>query len=338
MTNVQIFFDVLRNGVLYTRLQPQDTPSVSMVSTAEIKMTLSGTFMMPNKSIHYLTDRIVPAVKVGNKSFTLGKYIITDAVEHDNGAVRLIDLNAYDLTYLVKRSKIETRLHFAAGTNYITAIRAQLVECGISDMLLTATTAVLTEDREDWEPGTDRLTIINELLAEINYRSLYADLSGNICAVPVSTVSAEHITKQYRSGQYSVLYPEQQTQIDYFNKPNVFIRIVDNADKEAPMTAIAENNDPQSPFSIGAVGQRIADVQKVNNIASQAALQTLVNNLKADSLLASNITTFSTLAAPHSVYEVVALDKAIYFETEWSIELASPLKMTHKGKEVMRID
>lgn len=338
MTNVQVSFDVLRNGVLYTRLQPQDAPSVSMVSAAEIKMTLSGAFVRPNKAINYLTDRIVPSVKIGSLIFSLGKYIITDAVEHNNLDIQSVDINAYDLTYLVKRSKIEGRLHLAKGSNYITAIRAQLVECGISDMLLTDTAAVLAEDREDWEPGTDRLTIINELLSEINYRSLYADLNGNICAVPVSTVSAEHITKQYRSGQYSVIYPEQQTQIDYFDKPNVFIRIVDNADKSSPMTAIAENNDPQSPFSIGAVGQRIADVQKVNNIASQSELQTLVNNLKADSLLASNITTFSTLAAPHSVYEVVALDKAIYFETEWSIELASPLKMTHKGKEVMRID
>ena len=77
-------------------------------------------------------------------------------------------------------SKIETRLHLAKGTLYTAAIQALLVESGIMDFFVEANTATLQADREDWEPGTDRLTIINALAAEINYNSIWMDGGGTV--------------------------------------------------------------------------------------------------------------------------------------------------------------
>ena len=270
----------------------------------------------------------------------LGKYIPTDAYTEHDGMRPVVSLTAYDLTYLAMSSKIETRLHLAKGTLYTAAIQALLVESGITDFFVEANTATLQADREDWEPGTDRLTIINDLAAEINYNSIWMDGGGTVHCSAFRMPSADAISVTYRDGEYSIQYPEWSETVDMFDHPNVFIVEVDNPDLDSSMRAVSVNDRPDSVFSIVNLGRRVVSYEKLDNIASQAELQAYADNKRFKSLQSTETRTFYTgPSGRHAVFDLVELvrdgESTLYEETGWRLELEQPYKMTHTGKRVV---
>lgn len=244
------------------------------------------------------------------------------------------------IRYLAMSSKIETRLHLAKGTLYTAAIQALLVESGITDFFVEANTATLQADREDWEPGTDRLTIINALAAEINYNSIWMDGGGTVHCSAFRMPSADAISVTYRDGEYSVQYPEWTQAVDLFDHPNVFIAEVDNPDLETSMRAVSVNDRPDSVFSTVNLGRRVVSYEKLDNIASQAELQAHADNKRFKSLQSTETRTFYTgPSGRHAVFDLVELvrdgESTLYEETGWRLELEQPYKMTHTGKRVV---
>ena len=208
MSNVSVEYLVLRDNVEYSRLTAfkGGGAAISVTADAAVKWALSGKFAQ-NRAVNYLTDVIQPVLTIDGVRQPLGKYIPTDAYTEHDGMRPVVSLTAYDLTYLAMSSKIETRLHLAKGTLYTAAIQALLVESGITDFFVEANTATLQADREDWEPGTDRLTIINALAAEINYNSIWMDGGGTVHCSAFRMPSADAISVTYRDGEYSIQYP-----------------------------------------------------------------------------------------------------------------------------------
>ena len=335
-------FWVLRNGVKCAELVADSATAarVSMENTAEIKMTLTGNFET-NPQLNLITDQLQIWLDIDGQQYPLGRYIITDMQPSTSAAGRRTgSYTAYDLTYLVSRSTTERRYFIAAGTKYTDAIQALLIESGVTDYIIEETNEVLRTNREDWEPGTSRLQICNDLLAEINYNSLWMDLGGACRASKYRQATAENIDHSYRPGQYSMIYPETSQQLDLFERTNVFIRVVEDAENQTPLRAESVNDDPESSLSTVNQQRRVVDYDTLDNIASQAALQAYVDNLKFKSLLATEQTTFYTGPSPtHQAFDVVALllDGAagIYAETAWSIDLQPPWKMEHRGKKVV---
>lgn len=341
MPKVTSRFCVARNGVSFGELLAIDGggASLRMVSSAAVKMVLEGNFLQ-NEDVNLLTDHIRPEMTIDGATYSLGEYIITDAISRTVDGVRAeMEITAYDLTYLAERSKLEDRLHLDKGESYISAIQSQLIASGITRFLVEPNSAVLAEDREDWDPGTSRLTVINDLLAEINYNSLWMDLSGVVRGTLYRPPSAENITIEYRNDEYSLLYPDDSSTLDVFDKANVFIAVVENPDKNQNMRATAVNDDPSIPYSTVNRG-RIAQYEKLDNIASQEELQAYVDNLLIKSLMATQEIEFSTAANPvHAAYDVIGLYKddltGLYEETEWSLPFTPGEAMTHRAKRVV---
>lgn len=341
MTEISVEYAVIRDGVEITQLRAYrgGGASIAVTSEAEIKWTLSGKFELDDR-VNYLTDRIRPYLIIDGVRQPLGLFVPTDASVEDSGRHSVQPLTAYDITYLAKSSKIENRLHLAAGTLYTSAIQMLLVESGITDILIEPSATVLQTDREDWEPGTDRLTIANALAAECNYNSLWMDQKGVVRGTLIRQPSAEAITVAYRDDRYSLLYPEETRSIDLFDHPNVFVVEVDNPDLERPMRVISVNDRPDSPFSTVSMGRRIAQYEKLDNIASPAELQVYADNKMFASIQTTETRTWYTgPSAGHSVFDVVALYKgdisALYQETGWRLDLEAPYRMTHTGKRVL---
>ena len=69
------------------------------------------------------------------------------------------------------------RLFIAAGTKYTDAVSNIIISAGIENIEVIPSDKTLTTDRE-FEIGRSKLDIVNELLAEINYRSAMADANG----------------------------------------------------------------------------------------------------------------------------------------------------------------
>ena len=96
-------------------------------------------------------------------------------MEIDDEGLRLWTLTGYDRGYAVRNlSVLEHSLTIRAGTGYAAAIREQLLAAGIKTCTIADTAEVLPTDHA-WETGTTRYRVIEDLLAEINYRSLYFD-------------------------------------------------------------------------------------------------------------------------------------------------------------------
>ena len=187
------------------------------------------------------------------------------------------------------------------------------------------------------------LTIINTLLAEINYNDIWFDPRGTAVLQPRQEPSAERIAHTYTDGTpLSVLMPDSESELDIYDAPNVFICTVSNPDLEEPMTATAVNDNPTSALSTVRRRRRIPTVVQLDNIASQEELQRYAEHLAFESMLTSKTVTVTTLAEPgHGVGDVVAISRTelsgIYQETGWYLTLSGGQTMSHTLRQVVLI-
>ncbi len=335
MRKIETRFDVVRNGVRFAELKCRDVPVVEMISDAEIKMTLKGEFR-PNSDINYLTDYIRPYLLIDDTAFPLGEYITGTLSEHLNG----VTIEAFDKALIVQQDALSERLSLPAGTLYTNAIQSLLIGCGITRTLCDSSTAVLQTVREDWEVGTSSLTIVNQLLSEINYNPLWFDLNGVARLHKYTPSSANKIDHYYKADEFSIIKPEYARETDIFNAPNVFIAMCSNPEFEEPLMATAVNDSPSSLLSTIRRGRRIvAPVVRVDNIASLEALQEYVNKIRNESMITTETDDFTTALNPvHTVGDTIAIDhnylKGIFTEAEWNIPMGAGELMTHKVRRI----
>lgn len=328
---------ILRNNVPYCTLSLLSIPTVKLNNEQEIKMQLNFSFLKDEK-IDFLTDRIEAYLWIDDMRCPLGKYLASECPE-DTKSIATGSVVAYDYTYLLKQSCIEERLYIPAGTKYTDAVRNQFILSGITNFFIEDSNLTIPVDREDWDVGVSRLQIINELLAEINYNSVWADLFGIIKATAKKRITAKNIDFSYQANKFTMLYGEHQKNRDIFSRPNVF-RLYCNHPELGDMVAVAENNDPASPISTVNIKRRILANISVDNIANQAELQNKADLMMFDSLLPTETVTIKTGPYPrHSCYNIVALQKddisGIFEEKSWSLTLGDVGEMTHVIKRVL---
>lgn len=334
--------DVYRNGAKVTELKAVEAPTVNADSSAQIKMSMSGTFLY-NPLVDYLNDdlkawQIIDGIAYPVGVFPVGTY---QDIYTENGAHH-VRLEAYDRCFRLQQTRTESILHMDSGTNYIDAVGQLLVGADIGLYLSTPTDLTLTTARE-WDIGTDYLTIANELLSEINYQSIWFNADGYAVLQPAVQPDASRINHYYDSStKLSVLRPDCTSETDIFDKPNVFIVVCGNPDLPAPLTATAENNNPLSALSIFKRGRRIASVYNVDNIASQTELDKYAQRLCQESILSSEVVTFQTANMPnHGVYDILAIShpeiQGIFQETSWSMSLEAGALMTHTARRSILI-
>ena len=168
--DVRYRVDVLRNGAPITQLQwaDGDAPQIIASRDATIHTSLKGTFR-PNQDVDYLSDELQPVAIIDGLETPLGVYQTATPSTKGSAGQRRVEIEAYDRCWRVYSNRTETILHLTAGSSYITEIRKLLTVCGIALVIATPSDATLQTDREDWDIGTSYLTIVNDLLAEINY-------------------------------------------------------------------------------------------------------------------------------------------------------------------------
>lgn len=327
--------DVVRNGATLTELKAVSAPSVDADATADIKMSTSGTFLY-NELVDFLNDELKLYQIIDGIEYPVGVFLVGTYVDaYDSNGVHTVPIEAYDRGLRLQQTRTEQILHLSAGANYIQAVEALLMGAGISLYLATPTEETLATDREDWDIGTDYLTIVNTLLGEINYGDIWFNADGFAVLQPQKTPSAANIDHYYDgSTELSVLAPEASSETDIFDKPNVFVVVCDNPDLDGPLVSTAVNDNPLSALSTFRRGRRIAQKYDVDNIASQSQLDDYAQRLCNDSMLSSEIVTVITANMPgHGVYDTVAVNhpkiQGIFQETAWSMTLDVGQTMTH---------
>lgn len=325
----------------FDRLLYSSPPTIYVDSDAAIKWSLRGTFLH-NLNIDYIADEIRPIVIIDGAEYPAGVYRFVTRREERTQAGTVYDgIEAYDRAILLSWAKLEGRDFWAAGTSYDTVISYYLAAAGVTHVAYTPSAHVLQSDREDWDIGTPYLEIVNALLAEINYQSIWFDDMGIAQVGPYAALSAENIQHTYTDNAV-VLLPELSSEVDIYDKPNVFIAILENPEYPEPLYATAVNDTPGSQLSTVRRGLRIPAVYKVGNIASQDELQAYINKIRDESMWASEIVDVQTPIMPgHTVGNVIALvhgdTQGIFREKRWSFSLAAGAQMTHKLQRVVMI-
>lgn len=336
-----------RNGADFGQLHApkRSVPTIIMDDSGSIKTKFSGRFQSPGKSVDWLTDEIRPVMYLDGVRHNLGLFLPANVSEEETETGMYVTVDAFDRGWIVRDHRTEHALFFPAGMNYLTAVGSVLTECGIALISMVPTEETLAEDRADWEIGTSSLDIINQLLAEINYEELWFDENGMAMIEPKSTPTATNIDHVLDEKDVkSLMIPGISRTTDFHSAPNVFICVCSNADKTAPMVAVAENTNPQSPLSIQRRGRRISTLVSVDNIASQAELQLYADRMVTDSLLKGEVINVTTLQLPgYGVGDIVALRygeiSSICKETRWSMELKVGGRMQHElQRVVMNLD
>lgn len=328
--------DAWRGGVFYKSLHA-DEIEIRMTGSAEIKTTLSCRIVY-NPDLDLLNDRLRPYQIVDGVEYPMGEYLISTATETVEKGYRGWEIEAYDQSLLLKQVTTTGTLRFAAKTKYVDAVKSLLAECGIGRVIADPSTLVMDVDREDWEVGTKYLTIANELLAAINYGSLWFDRDGAARLQPERAATAVNITQTYPAGSWSSLCDGISRETDAYTAYNVFTAVYSSPDA-APMVAVAVNDNPMSPISTVSRGRRIcAPAEFVDDIADQAALQAYADNLLAASLLAGETVEFATAPIPtHWIGDIVALGGNVYKETGWELHLGPGGSYSHTARRSVAI-
>lgn len=329
----------LHNGVRLKEMRFSAPPTLTASTSAAIRMALNGTFVHDD-DIDYVNDMLEPTLVINGFEHSLGTYMIGTLTRKYSAARAEDEIEAYDQALLLQQTRIEKRLHFAVGELYTKCITRLLIMAGIKRAAITDAYAKLPTDREDWEIGTDVLTIINELLDEINYEHVWFNFAGSAVIQPKRDANIDNPTVSYRADAYSVLQVGSTSTVDSYDAPNVFVATVLNPDYDGQITATAVNDNPSSALSTMRRGRRIAKTIKLDNVASQSELQKYVNNMCINSMYASEKITFATATnANHQIDEVVELYSknmtGVYLETGWSMELAAGGTMQHTAERMI---
>lgn len=325
MRTVELSYNVLRRGAYFGKLQASEDGGATIRgdSSAEIKTALSGSFVplvldADGREVEadWLSDEIQPVLTIDGEDYPLGVFAASSLPLSEEAGVESMRLETMDRCWRVRETRAEACLYFAAGTNYVAAIKQLLVAAGISVVLATPTDRTLAEDRE-WDVGASHLTVANQLLGEINYNPLYFTKDGYAVIEPASVPTAEKIRHRISTSPDEIragadpldpIMPAVTRDMDIYNAPNVFICTCANPDKSDNMTASAMNTNPQSPLSISRRGRRIVEVEQLDNIASQQELQTYAERKRNLSMIrAERITVHTALLPNYSLGDVVGL-------------------------------
>ncbi len=152
--------------------------------TCELQLARQLTWGKQYVQPYMILKRHLTPTEVVRARFNLGVYILTTPATPRGEDPVIYECQGYDLLYLLSRTGPGDTYVVASGTTYSAALQAVVTAAGVGVPLALDGTggATTTPQARVWclTPGVDLtwLEIINDLLADIGYRPLYASTGG----------------------------------------------------------------------------------------------------------------------------------------------------------------
>lgn len=288
--------------------------------------------------IDYMNDRIMPVIVIDGKEYPKGIFLISSPDRNIESYAITRNLTCYSKLKILDNNKITSRYYVPAGSNVVNAITNLLGDepHSITDSILTTST-----DHE-WEVGTSKLDIINDLLDIINYVSLIPADDGKFTSYPYKSPNERVHTIEYIEGNDSIILSSMTEDFDFFDTPNIFVRYTNDVDIEPPIIATYPLQTGNIPVTIDGRLPNV-DIQEVRDIADQA---TLYAKCKQDAYNARSVYShlnFETAINPiHNYLDCVWVKVGDidykYIETSWSFNLKIGSLMKHTCRRVVNLD
>lgn len=338
---IEFLFHVVRDGADYAVLYPLPgrAPTLCLDESKLIRMALQGDFIDPGPDVNFLTDRIRPEVIIDGITYPLGIFLPTKVETVITETSRYLTIQAYDQCWLLQTTAIEDYVDFSNGSKYLAAIDSLLESAGIGISIVTKNNYAFTRQRSDWLPGTNYLTIINDLLKEINYSRIWFDFNGFAIVAPEPDPQTGPIKHTLDSDDVkSLLFLNSSVGSDMFSTPNVFVYTCSNFDKTV-MTATAVNNDMDSPISVPRRKRKIYSVNHVDDVPDLTVLQALADQAVTRTRLRTETIKVNTGIHPDfGLNDLIALningDMSVCIERGWTMQMTHGGTMTHRMERV----
>lgn len=270
--NTKYYLDILdANDAPLIRLDGVTDGRLDWVANAVIKGGGELTVRDVNQTINWLTVRLRPVMVVeGLPEQPLGVFLVSEAPESwENGrswAVKLLDK-----TTILDQDVVTATYGVAAGTVVTTAITTVITGAGITNYKVAASAATLS-GALTWPAGTSKLRIINDLLAVINYFSLYSNFEGQLVAEPYTLPANRPIVYEFVDGANAIYEPNFTRDYDIWKIPNRVVVTGQGDGTTAALTSSLDNIDPNSPYSIANRGRVVGYTEEGVEAADQATL------------------------------------------------------------------
>lgn len=324
---------------------PEVSGSYSFYADGEIKGI--GRFNINEKylkDINLLSERIKPYFHLKINSDWLkwgqGIYLLSAPNRNEEKGSVYRDIDAYDKGLILKEDQVDNRYFIPKGTYYTNVIRELILSTGIQKISIQESDLTLSIDKE-YEIGTSKLEIINDLLKAINYNSVYFDENG-FCMVRKYMNPIERPYEfEYSTNNESVtLYGANET-LDSYNIPNKFVRYVENPEADY-MIASYVNDKASNPLSTVNRGRTITDIKAITDIPDQATLNDYVERIAFEKSQVFGGLVFNTLPMPHHTYldclriknDVLGISEK-YIETSWNVDASVNGVMSHVCRKVV---
>lgn len=294
------------------------------------------------ESLAYTWMRIkkLSEIKKIEKEYPLGVFLPLSPTKTAGIGMPQEQIDAYDLCAQIREDCLIDRFFIAAGTKYTDAVSNLIFSTGIENVNIFPSEKTLQTDRE-FAIGKSKLDTINELLSEINYRSLAADSNGTIVAAPYVQPTMKDAKHIYRADSVSKIKSQVTETADYYNVPNVFIAVVSNSDIETDLVAVYTNDNPASKLSTVYRGRKIvSEIYHPDGIASQEDLNDFVARKAFEASQVEQTLSITTALNPnHSIGDILFIEHpeiiGVFEEIGWSMNLEPNGKMIHTLRRII---
>lgn len=237
-------------------------------------------------------------------SWPLGVFIpaAPKASWSDTGQRRTVQL--YDKLLVLDGDHFEDAYALPAGTVVTDAIRTIISDAGETRISITDSTDTLLTGMA-WQADSSRLQVVNDLLASINYFSLWCDGNGSYRADPYTPPSSRPVVRAFVDDETSLFSPDFDHELDIFDAPNKII-LISTADGTAPaLTSVATNTDPASPTSFPSRGRWISRTDTNVQASSQTVLDAIAQRRLADATQVSSVVSLKHAPVPDVILNAI---------------------------------
>jgi hypothetical protein len=234
------------------------------------------------QDIDWMSHRVQAWFHNGDDSWPVGTYLLTSPTEKHTGTVLGYEVGLLTKMIILDEDKVEERFSLDVGDPVLPAVLGLIESTGETRIAVTPSDSVRTAAYTA-EAGTSKLAIINELLGSIGYWALWCDGSGQFRVEPYVDPALRRVAFEFVHGAQSLHFPDWDREQNLSDVPNRII-LTTRGDQDTPgLVGVAKNEDPTSPFSFQARGNRwIGPPAETVEAESQAVIDQLAGRKLAD--------------------------------------------------------
>jgi hypothetical protein len=191
-----------------------------------------------------------------------GMYLISAAPEEWSDTGRLLKLELLDKSTVLDQDAVGQTYSVDTSVSILSAVATVIASAGETIVVDAGVTSTLSSPMV-WPTGTSKLTIVNDLLGALNYNSLRVDGTGSFVVSPYVVPALRSLTyellnvkRELVDGEKSIYDKDWARDQDLYGVPNKVVAVQVSTGDDEPLQGEYTNEDPDSPFSYQARGNR----------------------------------------------------------------------------------